>query len=44
MKAHVEVAPDSPRQHNPNLTAGFERVILRTLSKSPEGRFVQRAT
>lgn len=39
MRAHAEVTPDSPREHNPNLTSGFERVILQTLNKSPEGRF-----
>ncbi len=39
MHAHAEVVPASPRSHNPGLTSGFESVILRTLSKSPEGRF-----
>jgi serine/threonine protein kinase len=39
MQAHAETVPASPRSHNPDLTSGFERVILRTLSKSPEGRF-----
>jgi len=39
MHAHAETVPASPRSHNPDLTSGFERVILRTLSKSPEGRF-----
>lgn len=39
MKAHAELTPDSPRRYNPNLTSGFEQVILRTLSKSPDGRF-----
>lgn len=38
MNAHVQREPQSPRALNPNLTPGFEQVILRTLTKTPEGR------
>lgn len=39
MKAHSESAPTAPREVRPNLTPGFESVILRTLSKTPDRRF-----
>lgn len=39
MDAHAFEMPPSPRSLNPSLTPAFERVILRTLMKTPEDRF-----
>lgn len=39
MEAHVEREPPKPREFNPDLSPAFESVILRTLSKRPDGRF-----
>ena len=39
MDAHAYEVPPSPRDYNPALTPGFENVILRTLTKTPQERF-----
>lgn len=39
MRAHSEQAPMAPRELRPDLTPAFESVIMRTLSKTPDGRF-----
>lgn len=39
MRAHSEIEPESPREVRPELTPHLERVILRTLSKTPDARF-----
>ncbi len=36
---HVYVAPDAPRQRNPQLSAAVESVLLRALAKDPAARF-----
>ena len=39
MKAHLDQAPPPPRTLNPELTPGFEHVILRSLGKTPQERW-----
>lgn len=39
LSAHARSRPDSPRKFNPDLSPHLESVILRTLSKHPEGRY-----
>jgi hypothetical protein len=38
-RQHVEDAPPRPRDLNPSLSKGIERIILRCLEKEPDGRF-----
>ena len=38
-RQHVEDEPPRPRDLNPSLSKGFERIILRCLAKEPEDRF-----
>jgi serine/threonine-protein kinase len=38
-RQHVEDAPPRPRDLNPSLSKGIERIVLRCLEKEPEGRF-----
>ena len=38
-RQHVEDAPPRPRDLNPSLSKGLERIILRCLEKEPEDRF-----
>ncbi len=37
---HMQDPPPPPRQYNPNLSPHIERVILKSLAKSPDDRFV----
>ena len=37
-RAHVETDPPPPRQFNPDISAPFERLILRCLAKHPDDR------
>ncbi len=39
LKAHVRRRPQRPREKNPGLSTSMEAVILRSLAKSPQGRF-----
>lgn len=39
MEAHVGQSPPRPRAFNPGMSPAFESVIMRTLSKRPDGRF-----
>jgi ABC-type sugar transport system substrate-binding protein len=36
---HLEEVPKPPSEHNPDIPAGIEEIILRALSKKPEDRF-----
>jgi serine/threonine protein kinase len=36
---HVFVTPTSPRQANPNISAGVDQIILRCLEKNPDARY-----
>jgi serine/threonine-protein kinase len=38
-RQHVEDAPPRPRDLNPSLSKGLERIVLRCLEKEPEDRF-----
>jgi serine/threonine protein kinase len=38
-RMHVEDAPAPPRQRRPDLSARFERIILRCLAKHPDDRY-----
>jgi hypothetical protein len=38
-RQHVEDEPPRPRDLNPSLSKGIERIILRCLAKEPDGRF-----
>jgi serine/threonine protein kinase len=38
-RQHVEDEPPRPRDLNPSLSKGLERIILRCLAKQPDGRF-----
>ncbi|MGQ0713164.1 MAG: serine/threonine-protein kinase [Gemmatimonadaceae bacterium] len=38
-RQHVEDEPPRPRDLNPSLSKGIERIILRCLEKEPDGRF-----
>jgi eukaryotic-like serine/threonine-protein kinase len=38
-RMHVEDAPAPPRSHRPDLSARFERIILRCLAKHPDDRY-----
>jgi eukaryotic-like serine/threonine-protein kinase len=38
-RQHVEDTPPRPRDLNPSLSKGIERIILRCLEKEPDGRF-----
>ena len=38
-RQHVEDDPPRPRDMNPSLSKGIERIILRCLEKQPDGRF-----
>jgi serine/threonine-protein kinase len=38
-RQHVEDQPPRPRDLNPSLSKGIERIILRCLEKQPDGRF-----
>jgi serine/threonine-protein kinase len=37
--AHARQQPPEPSQFNPNISPAFEQIILKTLQKSPDGRF-----
>lgn len=39
MKAHVAAQPEKPTDVNPELTPALEKVILRSLAKTPENRY-----
>ena len=39
LHAHARQNPPSPRAHNPDISPAFEKIILKTLEKNPDGRY-----
>ncbi len=40
----VQAEPDAPRSVNPQIPVGLEQIILKAMSKSPDGRFADAAS